>query len=79
MRPTLLPVMSPTLLTAKEAAARLRISLSALYREARAGRIPPVKILGGRVLFSEATLAEVIRKAETANAGRDHETVAANG
>jgi len=57
-------VQQPLLLTAREAAARLSISERTLLREARAGRIPSVRVRTRR-LFSVESLKQWIDANET--------------
>jgi excisionase family DNA binding protein len=51
------------LMTAKEASDFLRISRTTLSRLVRDGRIPAVRI-GGRVLFRQESLDELVARAE---------------
>jgi excisionase family DNA binding protein len=53
----------PTLLTTQEMAAVLRRGVSTLYRDARAGLVPCLRVNGrGRVLFNPDDVMATIRR-----------------
>jgi excisionase family DNA binding protein len=52
------------LLNLAEAARRLNVSCCTLRRLVRDGKVRPVKLLKGKLLFSESGLEEAVRAAE---------------